>query len=339
VTVFDKAREVGGRMSTRHARWTGADGQQQSTGFDHGAPDFTARSPRFKAMLRRAALSGCVTEWQARVHSTRPGATHVCTHVAVPGMPALARHLLDTAALRLHAPVMRLQRCSDGWQVVLAGGEVAGSFQQVLLAMPPAQAAVLLAGHHDEWADALSALRMLPCWALMAATDDVDWPWDAAVPAAGPLAWVARNDRKPGRTAPPGHATWTAHASAEWSEQHLDADADEVATRLRDALARLLPPPAGGPLAWHHAVAHRWRYAVPAGAAAGGREFWWDAGLGLGVCGDCFTGGQVEGAWRSGDELADTVAAWLDTPGDAAAPAAAAPPGVPAHDRGCCTAR
>jgi predicted NAD/FAD-dependent oxidoreductase len=30
------------------------------------------------------------------------------------------------------------------------------------------------------------------------------------------------------------------------------------------------------------------------------------------VCGDYLGGGDVEAAWRSGDELADTMAAWLE---------------------------
>ena len=38
-----------------------------------------------------------------------------------------------------------------------------------------------------------------------------------------------------------------------------------------------------------------------------------NARLGLGVCGDYLAGGDVEAAWRSGDELADTLVAWLDS--------------------------
>ncbi|MBC7939825.1 MAG: FAD-dependent oxidoreductase, partial [Chitinophagaceae bacterium] len=37
VTLFEKARGVGGRMATRRARWLGADGQAQDAQFDHGA--------------------------------------------------------------------------------------------------------------------------------------------------------------------------------------------------------------------------------------------------------------------------------------------------------------
>ena len=61
-----------------------------------------------------------------------------------------------------------------------------------------------------------------------------------------------------------------------------------------------------------HSAVHRWRYAVPTAAAPDRRECWWDAPRGLGVCGDFLAGGNVEAAWRSGDELACTVAAALE---------------------------
>ena len=318
VTLFDKSRGVGGRMSTRRATWVGADGSERTTEFDHGAQHFQAVQPRFRAQVQRAVNAGCVAPWSARVHAARPGVTGQHSFVAVPNMPALARHLVAGVPLRLERPVLRLQRDAAGWQVVLTGGDVVGPFDQVLLAMPPAQAAVLLAGHHDVWADSLAPLEMAPCWTLMAVTNDVDWPWDATEPTRGPLAWVARNDRKPGRTPEPGVASWVAQASADWSAEHIELAPQAVAALLQSALAKLLPAPtAGAPLHWHHTSVQRWRYATPVHAAPDAREFWWDATLGLGVCGDFLAGGQVEGAWRSGDELADTVAAWLEAQEDA----------------------
>jgi predicted NAD/FAD-dependent oxidoreductase len=328
VTVFDKSRGVGGRMSTRRVLWTGADGTERACEFDHGAQHFTAQRPRFRAVLQRAERAGCVAPWQAWLHSTTPGVTGLHSHVAVPNMPALARHLLGGVPVRLERTVQRLQRGDDGWQVVMSGGEVAGPYHQVVLAMPPAQAAVLLAGHHDGWADTLSNVEMLPCWTLMAVTDELDWPWDAAEPPRSPLAWVARNDRKPGRASTPGSASWVAQATPAWSRDHADVEPRAVTALLQSALAKLLPRPAKGKaLAWHHASVHRWRYAVPASAPAGTRDerdFWWDAELGLGVCGDFLGGGRVEGAWRSGDELADTLAAWLEKAEDEAEARAAA---------------
>lgn len=309
VTVFEKSRAAGGRMATRRATWADADGVTQTTEFDHGAPWFYARHPRFRAAILRAQQAGCVLPWQPQVHAAWPAPLKRPAYVAAPQMPALSRHLLGDAPVHTDHAVQRLQRDSDGWQLVLDGGLRAGPFDQVLLALPPAQAAVLLAGHQDPWADELEAVRMHACWTLMAVSNDVDWPWDAADIDRGPLARVVRNDRKPGRTPQLGHASWVAHATPAWSAAHLEAPPLEVASALAAALAALLP---AGPLHWQHRAAHRWRYAVPADAAQAGRECLFDGELGLGVCGDHFGAGTVEAAWRSGDELADTVCAWLE---------------------------
>jgi renalase len=314
VTVFDKSRGVGGRMATRCVQWVDGDGAERSAQIDHGAAQFDAHRPRFRAAVKRAEAAGCVAAWRQHVYAAWPNSTRRDRFIPVPNMPALCRHLLADVPLRAGQAVQRLHRAAQGWLLALADGSSAGPFDQVMLAMPPAQAALLLAGHQDEWADALAAVRMAPCWTLMAVTDDVDWPWDAAEPERGPLALVLRNDRKPGRDALLGLASWTAHATPAWSAAHLEDDAAAVIEALRAALQSLLPRPLPGapPVAWRHVSAHRWRYALPPPAAAGAPEWWWDASLGLGVCGDAFGTGTVEAAWCSGDELADNVAAWLE---------------------------
>lgn len=296
-------------MATRRANWVDEQGSPQTTEFDHGAPWFYARHPRFRAVMARAERAGCVLPWQPQVHAAWPAPRKRPAFVAAPQMPALCRHLLDDLPLTTGRAVQRLQRDSDGWHLVLEGGGSAGPFDQVMLALPPAQAAVLLAGHQDLWADEVVAVRMQACWTLMAVSNDVDWPWDAADIDRGPLARVVRNDRKPGRTPHLGYAGWVAHATPAWSAAHLEAPPIEVASALGTALAALLP---AGPLHWHHRAAHRWRYALPADPAATGRDCLFDGELGLGVCGDYFGAGDVESAWRSGDELADTVCAWRE---------------------------
>ena len=328
VTLFDKSRGVGGRLATRRAAWTGSDGAAMQVDFDHGAQLIEVRQPRFGAMLGRAAAAGAVAPWRPRVHARWPAPAVRDAWVPAPGMPALVRHLARGVPQRLEQAVQRLHRAQQGWRLVLVGGETTAPYDQVVLALPPAQAAVLLAGHHDRWADALAAVPMTPCWTLMAATDDVDWPWDAAEPDAGPLAWVARNDRKPGRSVPRGVATWVAQATPPWSTAHLEADPAAVARDLRSALQALLPAqrPGGQALRWHHTSVHRWRYALPVDRSVDGGECWWDADRGLGVCGDYFNGGNVESAWRSGDELADTMVVGLDEPRAPAAADATAEP-------------
>lgn len=328
VELFDKSADIGGRMAMREARWTDGSGAEHVSEFDHGVQDFSACSSRFRAIVARAAADGAVVPWRQHVYAPFPAAQVRDHQLPVPGMPAFCTYLLGDLPVHLKQPVERLMRVDDGWELVLAGGASAGPFDQVMLAMPPAQSALLLAGHQDAWADELAAVRMNPCWTLIAVTDDVDWPWDAAEPEHGPIVWVSRNDRKPGRPVSPGFADWVVHATAAWSEAHLEDDPEVVREALIEALRAVLPT--GNTAACHYAAVHRWRYAGPAEPAVGELKCWWDRDMGLGVCGDSFGDGQVEAAWRSGDELADTVTAGLDestveapmvAPGAAPAPA------------------
>ena len=58
ITLFDKSRGPGGRMSTRrsaHRR------------YDHGAQYFTARDPDFQAVVARWTADGLVAPWTGRL--------------------------------------------------------------------------------------------------------------------------------------------------------------------------------------------------------------------------------------------------------------------------------
>jgi predicted NAD/FAD-dependent oxidoreductase len=111
------------------------------------------------------------------------------------------------------------------------------------------------------------------------------------------------------------------HAHASWSRQHLEHPADEVKALLQAALARWL----GEAVSWHHAVVHRWRYALPASTGHGPvRHAWWSAAGGLGVCGDFLGGTGVEGAWLS----AQALVAQMRQPG----PGAGAESALPSSD-------
>ena len=319
VALFEKTSQVGGRMTMRRATTTEERGALESaTVVDHGAQCFAPVRPRFRSLMADAIAAGAAREWQPRVHSSRHAQVAPCL-VPTPRNSALCAHLLADTPVLVDRPVRRLQRAVDGaWHVATEGAPLAGPFQHVALAIPPAQAALLVAGHKDAWADALMAKRMEPRWTLIAVTDDLDLPWDAAEPDRGPLAWVLRNDRVPGRPSPRGMAVWTAQATAQWSAAHLESDPQAVRGELQSALRSQLPCAIDGqrPVHWHYVDVHRWRNAGPAfdcDDSFDRDEMWWDASLGLGVCGDFLGGGGVEGAWHSGDELADAMAASFES--------------------------
>lgn len=299
VHVFDKSRGPSGRMSTRRAE--DENGPWQC---DHGAQYFTARDPQFRTEVARWQQAGVAALWNARLASFDGSAwttphTPLERFVGTPRMTApaawLVQHLGEPALAQWQTTVQRLDHTKDGWSITSAEhGLHSQHYSAVLLAVPAPQAMPLLAPVAPAGAALAASARMRGSWAVMLRyASPVALPWEGAFINSGPLRWVARDSSKPGRT---GAETWLLHASAEWSEAHIEDNAESVTAALLAAFAALGGPP---PLA---ATAHRWRYADTEPALTQGS--WWDAQMRLGLCGDWLHGGKVEGAWLSGRALA-----------------------------------
>jgi predicted NAD/FAD-dependent oxidoreductase len=307
VQVVDKARGAGGRLATRRLEWLDALGHRRMARLDHGAPAITARGAEFRQFLARVAQAGLVMPWwPALAAGSRPLDDVGPLYLPREDMPSLCRWLLRDIPTTLGVAVDRLQHGPLGWHIEAAGSPLPGYFDAVVLALPPAQAAALLAPHRVDWAQRASLALMQPSWTLLGVAHPPARPldWNVARPERGPLAWIMRNDARPGREPASDAAHWVAHARAGWSRQHLEQPIDWVRDRLQAALQDGL----GELVEWQHAVVHRWRYALPQGSGATpARQAWWDGSRGLGVCGDFLGGTGVEGAWLSAQALGDAM--------------------------------
>ncbi|MES2888372.1 MAG: NAD(P)-binding protein [Pseudomonadota bacterium] len=302
VHVFDKSRGVGGRMATRRMEWVDGQGVTRTAALDHGVGAFAAHSMAFQARVAQVAAIGSLVRWQPKLAD---GLMEPAAWVSRPDMPAWCRRMAEGLPLTLYHAVDAVRRDRDGWSIMSEGDVLGSGFDHVVLAMPPVQAAVLLAPHRPDWSEQAGQVPMQPCWTLMgvSASPPETPTWESARPLEGPLASVWRNDSKPGRERLDGHAAWVAHARADWSETHLEDDPSAVQAQLLAAMNQVV----GHEMVWRRSVVHRWRYAhAPAQRWVAGR-CWWDPALGLGVCGDFLGGGGVEGAWQSADALAQNI--------------------------------
>ncbi len=289
VTVFEKSRGPGGRMATRRP--------DTGLSFDHGAQYFTVRDPHFARYVEAWVQQGIVAEWAGRVvaihgDEVQPKVDQEVRYVGVPGMSTIAQHLAEDVPLRLETEVVGLDRVKGGWRLTDAAGQSRHPFEYVIVSLPAPQTAVLLRGHAFEVE--VRAVPMTPCWAVIAAFERrVQVPWDAAFVHDSPLAWVARNSSKPGRDT--AADCWVLHGSAEWSQDHRDADTREVTELLIAEFARIISSTL--PEATFR-DARRWLFSdTPVSI---GKPTLFDRDSGLAVCGDWLAGGRVEGAFRSG---------------------------------------
>jgi photolyase PhrII len=292
VSVFEKGRRPGGRISTRRDE-TGA--------FDHGAQYFTVKDRRFARLVESWRHDGIVAPWTAPLvrlaegvaQSVEDGRTR---YVGVPGMSAIGRHLAADLSVRDGVRIDRLERRDGGWWTVAEGGAVFGPFDRVIVEVPAPQAVRLLAPSSD-LAAAAAAAEMAPCWAVMLAfARHLPLAFGGAFVDDPVLSWIARDSDKPGR---PAGERWVLHATSAWTRDHMDDDPAAVVDTLIAAFARAAGIDPGAPLS---ARAHRWLYAQ-AGHGIGSPCLF-DAPTGLGACGDWCVGGRIEGAFLSGAAMA-----------------------------------
>lgn len=303
VQVFDKSRGPGGRVATRRT---------DQGGFDHGAQYFTVRDESFSRAVDGWRREGAVSPWAGRIVRFARDATagvdidtdRAARMVGTPGMSALGRALARGLDIACESTILRARRLDAGWELTVAanGGLAEHALPQrwdwLVCAAPAPQTAQLLA-EVPSLAAAAAARTMQPCWAVMVDLDPVTDPgWDAAFIDDSRLAWAAREASRPGR-APGGR--WVLHASVAWTLEHLEDDADTVATRLLEAFRER----SGLVDRVRSLRAHRWRYARPDDALPPlPRRCLFDADARAGACGDWTSAGRIEDAWLSGRALA-----------------------------------
>lgn len=290
VTVFEKGRGLGGRLSTRR----GETGQ-----FDHGAAFFTVRHPAFITEAAAWREEDAVEVWPGKlVRLTQQGVEDAYPddrYVSVPGMSALGRFLAEGLNCQRGHRVQQIEPTGSNWRVFLDDGSTQ-SFDGLILAIPAPQAVALLSGVHHFAADIEQNVHMTACWSLLAQSEAKP-AFDAAfIDNDGPLAWVAHEVSKPGRH---DSLNWVAHSRGDWAEQHLHHATDWVQATLTAAMQQVVQG------AVEAVAVHRWRYARTARAL--GQACLFDRALRLGIAGDWCLGDRVEHAFLSGQAVAQTV--------------------------------
>ncbi len=277
-----------------------------------------------------AALPSREPHWVAQ-----PGMNALVGHMAAPLLKA--KRLLLGQQVRLIERMANGQyslQCHNSEDTKAKPQSIKG-FDAILMAIPSVQAQTLLqdsahalneklsgslsnseqtiknlSGVLSDFSQKTSIVTVSPCWTLMLAFPNalplspsqpvrlLGPQWNAARSTHHRIAWLTRESSKPARG---GIERWTVQASAAWSQEHLEDDAERIKAKLLKAFAEITNIRATPT----YAQAHRWRYAKTDKAL--GASHLWDASSGIGVCGDWCLGHRVEDAFVSGLELAFAV--------------------------------
>jgi hypothetical protein len=296
VTVVDKGRKPGGRVSTR---------KDSDATFDHGAQFITTRDRLFRELVESWVGAEAVAPWYK-------GPLGNMRYVGKGGMSTLPEYLAKGLDIRCSEKVTYLNFKKNEWKVTTQpyGKSKTEHYTcDFLILTPPVPLARALVAesnvdldYDDE--DELDKIEYSKCITVMA---HLKGPAGLPNPGAmdlnlGALRWLGDNSAK-GISKSPG--TLTLHSSPAFAETHWDSP-DEVRIPLILQAAR--PFLKSDVLS---ATAHRWGYSEPKRIyfekKPFRKDYLLDESIRLGMCGDGFGGGRVEAAALSGLHLGEEL--------------------------------
>ena len=299
VVVYEKARGVGGRMSTRYA---------DPFYFDHGTQFFTARTQAFQGFISPLIKKEVIAEWKGKVITYQADKTvkdrlwFEPHYVATPHMNCLSKHLAEDIDVRVNTEIAPLcEKRADGWHLFSKDGTTLGVFDWVICTAPPAQTLNLLqAVLRDE--SPLHHVKLQGCFTLMLGFH-TPWrkSWMAAKVHESPIEWIAVNSSKPGRNKEV--TTIVVNSRNDWAEQHIEDDLQQTQNYLVqqfEAVTGITCDKAD------YLSMHRWKYAIVVENEKTG--FYIDPQNNIAAIGDWASASRIEAVWLNAVSLAKDIA-------------------------------
>jgi renalase len=298
VTLFEKARGVGGRLSTRRT---------PHYEFDHGAQYFTVRDAEFQQFVDELIVAKVVERWDARfaelTESAPPRLTHWNTspahYVGVTGMNSIAKYIASSLNVKLNTCVTRIERVGGAWKLSSDQQADLGCFDWVISTAPVKQTKALMPLSFKHL-NQLQSITMQACYALMLGFNSpIILPWEAAMVKNSNISWISVNSCKPQRQP---NATMVALSSNEWADEHIEAENTVIIASMLDEIIRLTDIDSQQ---IDYVDLHRWRYANAPKVEL--TEPLIDVSEQLAVCGDWCISGRVESSYVAAKTLASAL--------------------------------
>ena len=288
ITIFDKGRGLGGRMSSRRTKW----------GYlDHGTQYFSVKSPEFQTFIGQ--YPSIIQPWQGRFANWANGELTVdhsdkTRYVPIKSMNNFCKAIATGLDIHLQTRIMELEKAQT-WTLTDENKQRYSDFDLVIITAPPAQTSNLLASH-TPIAQEIREIEMFPCYSLMLIPETpVNLPFDGIKFDHPILGWLSLNDSKPERERCGGLVV---QSNFNWARENLDKNREEIGEILQQTVSNLFTLDLSD---LKYKSVHLWRYALPSESNTQG--YFWDQNNHVAVCGDWCLSGKVESAFLSAHSL------------------------------------
>ncbi|MHA2501695.1 MAG: NAD(P)/FAD-dependent oxidoreductase [Candidatus Kariarchaeaceae archaeon] len=293
ITIFDKSRSKGGRISTKRV---------EDYHFDHGVQYISPTDSPFKLELEQWQSEGVIKEWKGvlgeMVGSKIEPTVVSPVYVGSPKMSQIGQHLmegLDHAKFVFSTRIASVFKKFNEWYLMDDADEIFGGFDFIIVTIPAPQASDLLKDY-GYLTEILSQVETSPRWALLVGLKHkLQVQYDGVFVNDSPIRWMARNNSKPDR---PNMESWVVHASREWSARNVNEDREWVNTKLFEEFLKIT---GFEEIETEFKQVHLWRYAIVDRPL--NQNFILDNNRNIGLTGDYCMGNNIEAAYLSGESL------------------------------------
>lgn len=296
ITVFEKARGVSGRMSTRYA---------DPYFFDHGAQYFTVKTNEFSDFIQPMIDTNIIKPWNANfveisnsgIISRKKWDDDYKHYTGCPNMNSIAQFLAKDLSIRLNTRIALVTKKLNKWQLFDEGNLLVDEYDWVVYAIPSDQLHELLPKNTNFY-NSIKDIKMSACLSLMLGFDtppNIDF--EAALIHDDTLSWASLNSSKPNKNTPD---CLLVHSTNDWADKHIDDDRElskqKMLLKVKDILGIENPT---------HTALHAWRFANI--GKQNGQDFFIDDSQQISACGDWCIQGRVESAFTSAYKLSQRL--------------------------------
>ena len=292
VTIFEKSRGTGGRLSSCRIGKDSA---------DLGAPWFEPTTDQFKQwLIARPEVTG----WRAPQCDFSGSTLDPKTvYLSTPRQNSLTQSLIKGAKLCTESKITDIylggSQEHQGLHLCRESEDIKYSYDAVIITTPAPQAAPLLTMSPKLQAIA-SSTKTTPNWvAVISLKEKSGITSDIFSGPHTTLYRAIRDTAKPGRNSWSRKEIWMLEATSEWSDTHKNSTQNTVGRALVKAFEKVIKQPVDT----SSMRVHRWLYARHQSVTKNG--FLWDQDYKIGVCADWLHYQDCEGAWLSANALAD----------------------------------
>ena len=298
VQVFEKARGVGGRMSTR---------KDPPFIFDHGAQFFKIKSKCFKYFLSELFTEKIIRPWEFKLAYYEENSLKKIKviknsdkfYVGVPNMDTIVKYIAKDCNVILNTKIERIIKEKNKWFLYDQNKQSFGEYDWVILTLPAKQSLELI-DKNISFYPLINKVKMMGCFSLMIGMNEpIHLDFDAALIEHNDVGWLALNDSKPCRMK---KNSLLINSSYEYASKQINYSKDTVLRHLLNQTNTLI----------NHKLSninmtkiHQWRYVEAKKSPT--ENYFIDHTKKIAVCGDWFVNSRVEGAFLSANELSKDI--------------------------------